>query len=117
MISCNDISLEIQENVTIQIYIDGSHLVNPVFNINFQQLKKWGSKQEYKRKKEDGGQNQRQKVMGTCSVWQGYANPCGYGPRVGMGMGTGMQIATPTIPVPLLRVWWVSMALPDCCHV
>ena len=61
---CNDRSLEIQENVTIQIYIDASHLVNPVFNINFQQVKKWGRKQGYERKKEDGRQNKRQKVTG-----------------------------------------------------
>jgi hypothetical protein len=57
--------LEIQGNVTIQIYIDGSHLVKPVFNINFQRVKKRGRKQEYERKKEDGGQNKRQKVTGT----------------------------------------------------
>jgi len=56
--------LEIQENVTIQIYIDASHLVNPVFNINFQQVKKRGRKQGYERKKEDGRQNKRQKVTG-----------------------------------------------------
>jgi hypothetical protein len=57
-------TLEIQENITIQIYIDGSHLVNPVFNINFQRVKKRGRKQEYEKKKEDGGQNKRQKVTG-----------------------------------------------------
>jgi hypothetical protein len=57
--------LGIQENVKIQIYIDGSHLVNPVFNINYQQVKKRGRKQGYERQKEDGGQNKRQKVMGT----------------------------------------------------
>jgi hypothetical protein len=57
--------LGIQENVKIQIYIDGSHLVNPVFNINYQQVKKRGRKQGYERQKEDGGQNKRQKVTGT----------------------------------------------------
>jgi len=57
--------LGIQENVKIQIYIDGSHLVNPVFNINYQQVKKRGRKQGYERQKEDGGQNKWQKVMGT----------------------------------------------------
>jgi hypothetical protein len=38
--------------------------VNPVFNINFQQVEKRGRKQEYEKKKEDGGQNKRQKVTG-----------------------------------------------------
>jgi hypothetical protein len=57
--------LGIQENIKIQIYIDGSHLVNPVFNINYQQVKKRGRKQGYERQKEDGGQNKRQKVTGT----------------------------------------------------
>jgi hypothetical protein len=56
--------LEIQANITVQIYIDGSHLVNPVFNINFQQVKKRGRKQGYEKEKEDGGQNERQKVTG-----------------------------------------------------
>jgi hypothetical protein len=56
--------LEIQGNVTIQIYIDASHLVNPVFNINFQQVKKRGRKQGYERMKEDGRQNKQQKVTG-----------------------------------------------------
>jgi hypothetical protein len=57
--------LEIQENVTIQIYIDASHLVNPVFNINFQRVEKRGRKRGYKRTKEDDEQNKRQKVTGT----------------------------------------------------
>jgi hypothetical protein len=54
--------LEIQENVAVQICIDGSHLVNPVFNIKYQQVKKRGRKQGYERKKEDGTQNKQQKV-------------------------------------------------------
>jgi hypothetical protein len=71
---CHDISSEIQENVTIQIYIDNSHLVNPVFNMNVQRVKKRGRKQGDERKKDDGGkkdddggQNKRRKViiMGT----------------------------------------------------
>ena len=71
---CHDISSEIQENVTIQIYIDNSHLVNPVFNMNVQRVKKQGRKQGDERKKDDGGkkdddggQNKRRKViiMGT----------------------------------------------------
>jgi hypothetical protein len=71
---CHDISSEIQENVTIQIYIDNSHLVNPVFNMNVQRVKKRGRKQGDERKKDDGGkkdddggQNKWRKViiMGT----------------------------------------------------
>jgi hypothetical protein len=65
---CHDISSEIQENVTIQIYIDNSHLVNPVFNMNVQRVKKRGRKQGDERKKDDGGkkdddggQNKRRK--------------------------------------------------------
>jgi hypothetical protein len=70
LISCDDIS-EIQESITIQIHIDGNHLVNPVFNINFQRVKKRGREQEYEKKKEDGGQNKQQKVtgiVGNCKV-------------------------------------------------
>jgi hypothetical protein len=74
LMGCHDISSEIQENVTIQIYIDNSHLVNPVFNMNVQRVKKRGRKQGDERKKDDGGkkdddggQNKRRKViiMGT----------------------------------------------------
>jgi len=49
----------------IQIHITGNHLMNPVFNINFQKVKKWGRKQGYERKNDDGGQNKQQKVMGV----------------------------------------------------
>jgi len=63
-----------RRNVTIQIYIDNSHLVNPVFNMNVQRVKKRGRKQGTREKKDDGGkkdddggQNKRRKViiMGT----------------------------------------------------
>jgi len=57
--------LDIQAGIMIQIHINGNHLINLVFNINSQQVKKQGRKQGYKRKNEDGGQNKWQKVMGT----------------------------------------------------
>jgi hypothetical protein len=80
LIGCHDISSEIQGNITIQIYIDNSHIVKLVFNMNVQQVKKQGRKQgdrgkkDNKRKKgngrkkdNDGGQNKQCKVsiMGT----------------------------------------------------
>jgi len=57
--------LDIQVNIAIQIHITGNHFTNPVFNINFQKVKKWGRKQGYERKNNDGGQNKWQKVMGV----------------------------------------------------
>jgi hypothetical protein len=70
LIGCHDISSEIQKNITIHIYIDNSHLMNPVFNINVEQVKKWGRKQGNERKKDeegkkdnDGGQDKRRKVI------------------------------------------------------
>jgi hypothetical protein len=75
LIGCHDISPEIQENVTIHIYIDNGHLVNPVFNINVKRVKKRGRKQGDKRKKDDkekkdegkkdddGGRDKRRKVI------------------------------------------------------
>jgi hypothetical protein len=42
------------------------------------------------------------------SEWQGYLYPCGYGPRVWVGMGMGMASVTLQIPIPMrwvLRVW------------
>jgi len=57
--------LDIQVNIVIQIHITGNHLTNPVFNINFQKVKKRGRKQEYKRKNNNSGQNKQQKVMGV----------------------------------------------------
>jgi hypothetical protein len=57
--------LEIQENIAIQIHIDGSHLVNWVnINIELHQVKKRAKKQGYERKNKDSGQNKWQKVMG-----------------------------------------------------
>jgi hypothetical protein len=57
--------LEIQENIAIQIHIDGSHLMNRVnINIKLHRVKKRAKKQGYERKNEDSGQNKRQKVMG-----------------------------------------------------
>jgi hypothetical protein len=74
LIGCHDISSEIQGNITIQIYIDNSHLVKLVFNMNVQRVKKRGRKQgdrgkkdderkkDKKKKDNDGGQNKRCKV-------------------------------------------------------
>ena len=55
--------MDIQANIVIQIHITGNHLMNPVFNINFQKVKKRGRKQGYERKNDDGGQNKWQKLM------------------------------------------------------
>jgi hypothetical protein len=59
-------------NITIQIYIDNSHLVNLVFNKNIQQVKKRGRKQgdrgkkdDERKKDDDGGQNKQHKVSIT----------------------------------------------------
>jgi hypothetical protein len=72
LIGCHDISSEIQGNVTIQIYIDNSHLVKLVFNMNVQQVKKRdrkqgdrGKKDDEKKKDDNGGQNKRCKVSIT----------------------------------------------------
>jgi hypothetical protein len=68
LIGCHDIPSEIQENITIQISIDNSHLVNLVFNMNVQQVKKRGRKQGDERKQDNkGGQNKQQKVIITCT--------------------------------------------------